>query len=102
MDRDTLSEKTALDYGSEVSAVAYSPCGGFLAVAGANRHVLVYETSTYQVSPPICQVSLMCMANQMRCSFFFNRITFVVKRFKLNGVGLTMQKRWFPKIVNSW
>ena len=50
VDGNELTQKETLDYGGEVSAVAYSPSGAYLAVSGGARKTFIYDTSTYKVT----------------------------------------------------
>lgn len=45
---DSLTEKTTIETTDEISAVAYSPTGEFLAVT-SGRSVCTYETASFQV-----------------------------------------------------
>ena len=45
-----LTEKTKFQVTGEISSMAYSPNGEFIAVT-SGRNILVYETGSYQVGP---------------------------------------------------
>ena len=48
-----LSEKTKFQLNGEISSLAYSPNGEFLAVT-SGRNIMVHETASYQVRLSVC------------------------------------------------